>query len=202
MQSERADAVVFVFHAPLPAPEWILAAIREAAKAHALAAAAVSANLSLDRAELYAYLWLRAPAEVAAAPLAREVALASGAATLEASRLARLQDIAGASHGVRAAFHYVVETDVIPEADRDLNDWYNEEHLPGLAAVAGTIRAQRLVSLDRPPRYHSCYELVSKETLGSAPWLAVRGTAWSDRVRPNFRNTKRTMFARVAEAAF
>lgn len=201
MPSELADAIVFMCRAPMPAPERILAVVHEVAKARALPAAAASANLSLDGAELYAYLWLRAPADVAAAPLAREVALASRAATVEALRLARLQDIAGASHGARAAFHYVVETDVTPEADRDLNAWYNEEHLPGLAAVPGTIRAQRLMSLDRSPRYHSCYELLSKETLGSPPWLAVRQTAWSDRVRPNFRNTKRTMFTRVAEAA-
>jgi hypothetical protein len=202
LQTERADAVVFMLRAPMPAPERILAAIRDVARAHKVPAAAASANLSLDGAELYAYLWLRAPADVVAAPLAREVALACGAADVEASRLARLQDIAGASHGARGAFHYVVETDVTPEADRDLNDWYDEEHLPGLAAVPGTIRAQRLVSLDRAPRYHSCYELVSQETLGSPPWLAVRGTAWSDRVRPNFRNTKRTMFTRVAQMAF
>jgi hypothetical protein len=30
--------------------------------------------------------------------------------------------------------------------------------------------------------------------LTSAPWLAVRGTAWSDICRPHFTNTLRTLF--------
>jgi len=47
------------------------------------------------------------------------------------------------------------------------------------------------------PRYYACYDLVSLQTMGSAPWLAVRATAWSDRVRPAFRNTKRTLFSRI-----
>lgn len=84
-----------------------------------------------------------------------------------------------------------------PALEDEFNDWYDTEHLPGLAAVPGTIRTQRFRSLDGGPRYHACYELVAPQTLGSAPWLAVRHTAWSARVRPNFRNTKRTMFRRV-----
>jgi hypothetical protein len=197
MQDRRADAIVFKCRAPAPAPERLGAAIAAAARSQALPVAARAVNVALDGAELYAYLFLREPADVAPGSLARRVAQASGAAGVEAARLARLQDLRGASHGERAAFHYVVETDVVPQAEGDLNDWYNDEHLPGLAAVPGTIRAQRFLNLEGAPRYHACYELVAQETLGSAPWLAVRHTAWSDRVRPNFRNTKRTMFRRV-----
>ena len=40
-------------------------------------------------------------------------------------------------------FRYVVETDVAPEAEADLNDWYDHEHLAGLAAVPGTVQAWR-----------------------------------------------------------
>jgi hypothetical protein len=36
--------------------------------------------------------------------------------------------------------------------------------------------------------------LVARDTLGSPPWLAVRGTAWSDICRPHFTNTSRTLF--------
>lgn len=196
------SAVVFKCRAPLPAPDGLVAAIGAAASARKLPVAAVNANASEDGTELYAYLWLSAPIELDAAPLAAEIARSSGAAAIAAERLVGLQDIRGASHGQPVAFHYVVETDVVPAAEGDLNDWYDREHLPGLAAVPGTIRARRLRNLDGGPRYHSCYELVSAATLGSPPWLAVRGTAWSDRVRPNFRNTKRTMFRRVAAATF
>ena len=104
----------------------------------------------------------------------------------------------GASAGQRAPYHYVVETDVMPEHEADFNAWYDQEHLPGLAAVPGTIKAARYVNLGATPRYYACYDLESLQTLGSPPWLAVRETAWSARVRPTFRNTKRTMFERVA----
>lgn len=60
-----------------------------------------------------------------------------------------------------------------------------------MAGVPGTVRA------GRSPRHHACYGLRTQETLGSPPWLAVRATDWSSRVRPAFRNTKRTMFRRV-----
>ena len=72
--------------------------------------------------------------------------------------------------------------------------WYDREHMPGLAAVPGCVRAQRFINLDAGPKSFACYDLVTRDTLGSPPWLAVRNSEWSGRVRPNFRNTKRTMF--------
>jgi hypothetical protein len=116
----------------------------------------------------------------------------------EWSRLICLQQIAGASGASEAPWHYVVETDVLPEYEADFNAWYAQEHLPGLAAVPGTVRAARFVR-EGPggPRYRACYDLASIETFGSAPWLAVRGSTWSARVRPAFRETRRTMFERV-----
>ncbi|WP_144635039.1 DUF4286 family protein [Bordetella genomosp. 13] len=106
--------------------------------------------------------------------------------------------LAGASQGQDAPWHYIVETDVLPEQEQDLNAWYDQEHLPGLAGVPGTVRAERYLCRDGSPRYHACYDLHTQETFGSPPWLAVRATDWSSRVRPAFRNTKRTMFQRVA----
>ncbi|HEX7747925.1 MAG TPA: hypothetical protein VF445_04155 [Bordetella sp.] len=99
--------------------------------------------------------------------------------------------------GIDAPWHYVVETDVTPESEQDFNDWYTREHMPGLAAVPGTARADRYLCRQGTPRYYACYDLRTRETFGSPPWLAVRGTDWSSRVRPSFRNTRRTMFARV-----
>ena len=104
----------------------------------------------------------------------------------------------GASRGQDAPWHYIVETDVLPEQEDDLNAWYDQEHLPGLAAVSGTVRAGRYLCRDGSPRYHACYDLHTRQTFGSPPWLAVRATGWSSRVRPAFRNTKRTMFQRLA----
>ncbi len=115
--------------------------------------------------------------------------------------LVPLLDVAGASADATAPYHYVVETDVEPAHEADFNAWYDREHMPGLARVPGTVRARRYRNITGAPRYHACYDLVEPEVLGSPPWLAVRATPWSDRVRPMFRNTKRTMFVRVAAPA-
>lgn len=122
------------------------------------------------------------------------------AAAGEWRRLAWLQEVQGASAGQVASHHYVVETDVLPEFEDELNAWYAQEHLPGLAAVPGTVRAARYIDPTGSPRYYACYDLADPEALGSPAWLAVRATPWSARVRPAFRHTRRTMFFRVAAA--
>jgi hypothetical protein len=115
--------------------------------------------------------------------------------------LVRLQPslvVPGASAGAEAPWHYIVATDVLPEHEADFNAWYEQEHLPGLAAVPGTVQAARYVRVDGTgPRYHACYDLADRAAFNSPAWLAVRGTAWSSRVRPSFRNTLRTMYRRV-----
>lgn len=107
-----------------------------------------------------------------------------------------LRVIKGASFGQAPTCHYVVETDVAPEHEADLNDWYEQEHLPGLARVPGTIRAVRYRRASGSPRYLACYDLVSRDPLERPEWLAVRNTDWSSRIRPLFRNPRRTMFVR------
>jgi len=117
-----------------------------------------------------------------------------GLRDLRISRLERVFDAPGASAGATPVFHYVVEMD--PEAGwmPELSDWYDSEHMPGLAKVSGCIRASRFLNHDHGPLSLACYDLVSEETLGSPPWLAVRATEWSSRMRPRFTNTRRTMF--------
>lgn len=110
------------------------------------------------------------------------------------SRLEREFDVAGASSQAQAFFHYVVEMDPENGWRDELLRWYDTEHMPGLAGVAGCVRATRLLNHDHGPLSLACYDLTSVETLGSPPWLAVRASAWSDRVRPHFTNTLRTMF--------
>jgi hypothetical protein len=105
-----------------------------------------------------------------------------------------LRSIDGPDHGEPPGWHYVVEADVAAEHDADFNAWYEQEHLPGLARVPGTIRASRYERLSGTPRYLACYDLKSPSALERPEWLAVRHTEWSSRIRPLFRNTRRTMF--------
>lgn len=129
-----------------------------------------------------------------------QAAQALPAELLELSWLENTLVRPGASHVDNASvpWHYVVETDVTPEAEDDFNQWYDTEHLPGLAAVTGVQLAQRFVSAERSPRYHASYDLHTVETFGSPAWLLVRATPWSDRVRPEFRRTRRTMLQHIA----
>jgi hypothetical protein len=136
----------------------------------------------------YAWLEVRARADTTAA------ALAGGLGAAAPRRLTCLRRIDGAAAGGPAPFRYVVETDVEPDHEADFNAWYDEEHLAGLAGVPGTVSAARYRDAQGSPRYHACYDLEHLDVLGCPAWLAVRATPWSDRVRPRFVNTRRTMF--------
>ncbi len=114
-----------------------------------------------------------------------------------ATSLDVLIELKGASYQSAGQFHYVVETDVKPEHEEEMNAWYNTEHLVGLSLVPGVISAKRYLRLTGGPRYVACYELESPAILESKEWLAVRHTAWSSRVRPMFFNTFRQHFVRT-----
>lgn len=170
--------------------------------AHGAAAMALQrAALSLDESQAYVYLQSRS----AEAPDGEALAAAFGARCAWAShvRACALEpklDVDGASAGERPRFHYVVETD--PEAGwlDEIARWYDTEHMPGLAAVPGCVRATRFLNHGDGPLSLACYDLLREDVLGSPPWLAVRATAWSGIARPHFTNTKRTMFRVVAWA--
>ena len=117
---------------------------------------------------------------------------------LEATPLQLLLDLKGVSYQTTGQFHYVVETDVKPEHEKEMNAWYNTEHLVGLSQVPGVISAIRYLRLSGGPRFVACYELESPLILESKEWLAVRHTAWSSRVRPMFFNTFRQHFVRLS----
>jgi hypothetical protein len=163
-----------------------------------LANARLRCFLATTPAALYLYIELPRPGLLDASDLAivEDIFGVSfpEATDIAASRLSRVFDLPGASIGQSPKFHYVVETD--PEAGwaEEIARWYDTEHMPGLARVPGCVRASRFLNHDHGPVSFACYDLVSAETLGSEPWLAVRNTEWSDRARPHFTNTLRTMF--------
>lgn len=159
---------------------------------------------SADARAVYLYARLDTPTPLGAgalAPLA-EVFRRSlpEARDVRVSRLEQVFVRDGHSRAETPVFHYVVEMD--PDAGwmPEIARWYDTEHMPGLAAVPGCIHAMRLLNHDHGPLSLACYDLVFTETLGSPPWLAVRGTAWSDITRPHFTNTRRTMFQVVSTA--
>src|SRR5882672_7730089 len=190
MSAALTGGVLLKCSARVPGDEAFRQALSRLAMDCVPLAESVAAHAALETEESYLYLFSRETAAIGASVLSRVAERAGGIAARP-----------GASRTVAPVFHYVVEMDVELAHEEDLNAWYDKEHMPGLAACPGTVRARRFRNPEGSPRYHSCYDLTRTETLGSPPWLAVRQTAWSDRVRPHFRNLKRTMFKRLFETA-
>lgn len=85
---------------------------------------------------------------------------------------------------------------VAPEAEDDFNAWYDEEHLPTLAAVPGTLAARRYRSgedAEGSRRYVAIYHLETPEVTLSEAWAAAVDTPWSAKVRPHFRDRIRIL---------
>ncbi len=177
----------------LPGAEQLIAEARAFRAQASRAPCRLQLCCSLDGQLAYLYLWGESLRSFSSPPTSTATAWTG------VSRLELLSSQAGASAGRVAAYHYVVATDVESGWDQEFNDWYDKEHLPGLATVPGNVRASRLRNLDAGPRYHACYDLLAPEVLERAAWLAVRHTAWSDRVRPHFVNTQRAMFRVLLE---
>jgi hypothetical protein len=170
-------------------------------------ALALAGNLAARRAwrgmaspTTYIYLELITPVAMNAADRIASEATRRMSSDLTVDRLELHCDLTGASAASPAPFHYVVETDAEAGSWDELMRWYDDEHLPRLAAVPGCVRAQRFVNHDGGPRSHACYDLTDVETLRTPQWLAVRHTPWSDRVRPQFRNTIRAIFRSLPDA--
>ena len=89
---------------------------------------------------------------------------------------------------------------VAPAAEDDFNAWYDEEHLPALAGVPGTLAARRYRSSEAKNagthRYVAIYHLASPDVARSAAWNAAVDTPWTARVRPHFRDRIRILTRR------
>jgi hypothetical protein len=92
---------------------------------------------------------------------------------------------------------------VAPEAEDDFNAWYDEEHIPALARVPGTLAARRYWSGEAAGgthRYVAIYHLESPDVARSDAWRAAVDTPWSARLRPHFRDRIRILTRRYVRA--
>jgi len=92
---------------------------------------------------------------------------------------------------------------VAPEAEADFNAWYDEEHLPALAGVPGTLAARRYRSAEASGgthRYVAIYHLSSPDVARSKAWMAAVDTPWSARMRPHFRDRIRILTRRYVRS--
>lgn len=145
---------------------------------------------------LYGYFYLEEA--IALGPIDKNTFfgnLANHLDDVEISRIVFENPITGFSSDQVPHNRYAVEMDPEPGWKEELFAWYDLEHLPGLASVPGCVKATRCINLDHAPYSFAFYDLLSQEVLGCEAWLKVRHTAWSDKVRPHFTNTRRTMFS-------
>jgi hypothetical protein len=93
----------------------------------------------------------------------------------------------------------VVRLDVDPALEDAMNSWYDEEHLPLLAAVPGVTRARRFRAAnadDRLCKYLALYHLDSPDVSRTEQWRAASRTPRALELGPSLRNLEFTMFAR------
>jgi hypothetical protein len=90
---------------------------------------------------------------------------------------------------------------VAPEAEDDFNAWYDEEHIPALAAVPGTMAARRYKAEGGSHRYVAIYNLESPDVTRSEAWAKAVDTPWSARMRPHFRDRIRILTGRYTRGA-
>ena len=79
-----------------------------------------------------------------------------------------------------------------PEAEKDFNAWYDEEHIPRLSKVPGCLAARRFrivtAASEGNQRYLAVYHLTGPEVCSSGAWKEAAVTPWTERMRPHFRD--------------
>jgi hypothetical protein len=85
---------------------------------------------------------------------------------------------------------------VDPAHEQEFNEWYDNEHIPGLAAVPGTICARRFRDGTGIHRYLALYHLESPDVTLTGAWKKAAGTPWTERLRPHFRDHLRILTKR------
>jgi len=74
-----------------------------------------------------------------------------------------------------------------PGQEAAFTDWYNQEHLPQLAAVPGVLAARRFEAGDRASerRFLALYHLRDIAVSRSDAWAKAAYTPWTERIKPH-----------------
>ena len=86
-----------------------------------------------------------------------------------------------------------------PEDEADFNRWYEEEHIPALAAVPGTLLARRYIAPDdavTTHKYMAIYHLEDPDVTRTEAWAKAVDTPWTRRVRPHMQDRCRILAKR------
>ena len=89
---------------------------------------------------------------------------------------------------------------VVPEAEAEFNEWYDKEHIPALSAVPGVLCARRFRGTSGNRKYVALYHLATPDVQTSTEWKQARESAWTDRLKPYFREHLRLVCRRYVRS--
>jgi hypothetical protein len=89
---------------------------------------------------------------------------------------------------------------IASELEAEFNEWYDKEHIPALAAVAGVLAARRFRGTGNR-KYVALYHLATPEVVESAEWKQARRSEWTSRLQPHFRDHLRLVTRRYVRGA-
>ena len=115
----------------------------------------------------------------------------------EAEQLSPGQQAAPATAGGMMMF----AMNVAPDAEADFNAWYDEEHVPRLAAVPGCMSARRFKAGGGTHKYIAVYHLQSPDVCSSKAWREAADTPWTLRIRPHTSDRLRIVLRRYSAEA-
>lgn len=79
-----------------------------------------------------------------------------------------------------------------PEHEAEFNRWYDEEHIPALAAVPGVLSARRFRAASTTlQKYVALYHLESPQVCATEAWTRAVDTPWTRKIRPHMRDRLR-----------
>lgn len=94
---------------------------------------------------------------------------------------------------------------VLPEVEADFNAWFDDEHIPNLAAVPGVLAARRFKITSGTHQYLVLYHLKTPEVQATKEWKQGGASPWTDRMKPHFlapeRNPLRLVMRRYERKA-
>lgn len=94
----------------------------------------------------------------------------------------------GEAPEAHAPFLLSVRLDIATEVEDEFNRWYNEEHLPNLAAVPGVACARRYRRLSgNGTKYLALYELENNQVTNTDAWSKAANTEWTSTLRPHLK---------------
>lgn len=100
-----------------------------------------------------------------------------------------------------APYALLVRLETEPAHDPELNEWYEQEHLPALAGVPGCLSATRYRMTSGTPgsvKYLMIYEARDRESIRGPAWNKAATTDWTLRMRTFFRNRKDNVVQLIA----